>query len=180
MSWVIFLLSNPEPIPVSSLQWPPSNSSPSQYKDNGKSAHTFSFSGFHPSLVRMWVRISRVTGRLLYFCPSQGLASPGPSQAQLTMGILPSCLYLPLGKLSRKSPVNNLPKIYCRAAGGCKHQQMSAMHPEGTATCHVELPTKQHRPCMVPSEDLGPVHMGVHMRALISRVVCPQGCPPSQ
>lgn len=43
MSWVIFLLSDPGSIPVSSLQWSPSNSSPSQYKNNVKAAHTFSF-----------------------------------------------------------------------------------------------------------------------------------------
>lgn len=118
--------------------------------------------------------------KAVVFLPLPGASKSWSQSGSAHMGILPSCLYLPLGKLSRKRPVNNLPKIYCRAAGGCKRQQMSAMHPEGTATCHVELPTKQHRPCMVPSEDLGPVHMGVHMRALISRVVCPQGCPPAQ
>lgn len=87
------------------------------------------------------------------------------------MGILPDCLRLPLGKLSRKRPVNNLPKMHCRPADGRKRQQMSAMCPKGTAARQAELPSRQHGPCMVPSEDLGPVHMPVNVRVLVSRVV---------
>lgn len=106
------------------------------------------------------------------FCPLPPGASGSWSQPGSThIGILPDCLHPPLGKLSRKRPVNNLPKMHCCPAGGCKCQQMSVLCFEGTAACQVELHTKQHRPCTVSSEDLGPIHTGVHVRVLVSRVV---------
>lgn len=74
ISWVIFLLSDPGSIPVS-----PSNPSPRLYKNNVKSAHTLRFQGFHPSLVSVWIIISGVTERLLYFCPTPGASGPGLS-----------------------------------------------------------------------------------------------------
>lgn len=46
----------------------------------------------------------------MYFCPAPGASRPWSQPGSAHMGILPDCLCLPLGKFSRKEPVNNLPK----------------------------------------------------------------------
>lgn len=95
---------------------------------------------------------------MFYFCPNPGTSRSWSQPGSAHMGTLLSYLHPPSRNFSKKRPVNTSPKDALRPAGGCKSQQMSAVCPAGPAACQVGLSVIQHGLCMMPLEELGPLH----------------------